>query len=433
MIQDYPAPPPVPDGWFVRAQRWASVAAQFFSVHIVLQVTALGAGLLFTNFLSVEEFAVYTVASSILVTFGFFTDLGSSSALMHFYHQGTRGLDSYDEMAPAVFRLRWWFYLAGAPIAVFVMVRWGLTTTQTTTELAALTALLLAIVGWQVVGTTRLHDLRLRGRFGDSYRAEIAGAVARLALAATVVGLGARSATAAAATVLVGSAVTAWFARGAFAGRPVGRGTPAARRAVMRYLLPTLPSALYFVIQGQFIVWFAAIFGGLTEVANIGALGRLTLVVGVFAGLIQVVFLPRLARMADERLFRRRFFQFGAILAVLSAGMVGATFLLPGVFLFVLGSSYQGLTYELQLMMGSASLALLGGYVAAVNGARSWNRWQPAALVVLIASQSVLAFQLPLHTTAGALWFGVGSATVGLLVQGVIVTGGLTRPHLVKW
>jgi O-antigen/teichoic acid export membrane protein len=433
VIQDYPAPPPVPEGWFVRAQRWATVAAQFFSVHVILQVTALGAGLLFTNFLSIEQFAVYTVASSILVTYGFATDLGSSSALLHFYHQGTRGVESYEAMARAVLSLRWWLYIIGAPIAVIVMVRWGMTTTQTATEVAALTVLLLAIVWWQVIGTTRLQDLRLRGQFGESYRAEIAGALARVAMAAAVVGLGARNATAAAATALLGAAVTAWWARGAFDGKPVGPSTPATRRAVVRYLTPTLPSAIYFMIQGQFIVWFAAIFGGLQEVANVGALGRLTLVVGVFGGLTQVVFLPRLAGMADERLFRRRFFQFGAILTLLAGGMVVAALLAPGVFLFVLGSSYQSLTHELLLMMASASLGLVGGYVVAVNGARSWNRWQPAGLVVLIVCQVVLAFNLPLHTTAGALWFGVGSATVGFLVQAVIVTAGLVQPRLVKW
>lgn len=434
MLDDLPAPAPTPDAVLVRAQRWAGVALRFFSVQILLQATAIGAGLLFTNKLPVSEFAIYTIASSILVTFSFVTDLGSFSALAYFFHRGGTGHESYAAVARAVLTVRRWLFAALAPVVVVVILRWGIGASLTTVDLVALSALVLAIVWWQIEGTTRLYDLRLHGRYAESYRAEMAGALVRVALAGLIVYVGWRNATAAVATALAAALVTVWTTR---AGKKAPAGNeevsvPAAR-AVVRYLLPTLPNAVYFVVQGQFVVWFAAIFGDAAAVANIGALGRLGLVVGAFGALTSVVFVPRLAATTTDRQFTRRFFQFGLIQTVVAAGLLAAAWIAPRAFLFVLGPSYQGLTHELHLMILASGLSLVGGYLVAVNSAQSWNRWQPAGLVVLIAVQIVLAANLPLGTTAGALWFGVGSAVVGLVNQSVIAALGLTRPDWVRW
>jgi hypothetical protein len=276
--------------------------------------------------------------------------------------------------------------------------------------------------------------LRLHGRYPESYRAEVTGALARLAVAAAIVGAGMRNATAAMATALVAALVTAWVARGAFGGREAGVATAgASRRTVLRYLAPTLPNSVYYVIQGQFVVWFAAIFGSVTNVAQVGALARLGLIVGAFGGLSQVVFLPRLARLTDERLFARRVVQFGGILCVVALTLLGAALMAPGAFLMVLGPSYEGLAYELHLMILASGLGLLGGFLVAVNNARSWSRWQPGALTLLIASQAGLALMVPLNTTSGVLWFAVGSASVGLAAQLVITIAGVRRPAWVKW
>jgi hypothetical protein len=167
--------------------------------------------------------------------------------------------------------------------------------------------------------------------------------------------------------------------------------------------------------------------------AEVGALGRLGLVVGIFSSLTGVVFLPRLAHVHDERLYRIRYLQFGALLLAVAAALVLASIAVPGLLLALLGRQYAGLRHELALVVGGAGLTLLGGYAVSVNLARSWNRWEGVAVAVLIAVQAALVASLPLSTTAGVLTFNLLTAATGLLLQLAITLGGFTRPEWVRW
>jgi hypothetical protein len=205
------------------------------------------------------------------------------------------------------------------------------------------------------------------------------------------------------------------------------------RREVLRYLLPSLPSALYFSVQGPLTVWLATTFGPVRNIAEVGALSRLGLVVGIFSNLTGVVFLPRLARISGERLYRRRYLQFGGLLAAVALALLGAAAVAPRAFLFILGPKYSGLERELLLTVAGAGLTLLGGYTVSVNLARSWNRWEGLAVVLLMAAQAALVTVLPLATTSGVLLFNLFTAAVGLFLQLLIALGGFTRPGWVQW
>jgi O-antigen/teichoic acid export membrane protein len=420
--------------WRPRLKRWTGIFAYFFTAQGMVQASGLLAGLLFVNFLPVEEFALYTLASSALVTLAFLTDLGSSSALLHFFHRSrTESLD-YAPYAAAVFSLRRRLFVLGGPVAVVALLVWGRERQFPPFSLGIAALCALAASWFQISGTLSVLSLRLEDRYSESYRAEIGGSLARLGLAGGLVALGWHFGTLALATAVVGAAITSWLSVG---GRPAlavpREALSGARRAVVRYLGPTLPGALYFALQGQFVVWLAAGFGGTTNLAQVGALGRLGLLMGLFSGLIQVVFLPQLVRIADERMFRWRYVQFGAFLAGLALALFGAAALFPRLFLMLLGPKYSGLDRELLLVIATSGLSLLGGYAVGVNNARSWNRWQPLAVAILALSQASLVFLLPLGTTSGVLWFGLISTVVACLLQLTTTVVGFSRPRWVRW
>jgi O-antigen/teichoic acid export membrane protein len=324
-------------------------------------------------------------------------------------------------------------FLAGAPLALVWLPAMAARRGFGAAETLLASAAGLASVWFQLDTSVRVTDLRLRNHYGRAYAAEVAAALLRAALA-------------------VGMLLTGWLfgwmavlstAAGAALGRATAaRGdarTPAAaalgplRRQILRYLAPTLPSALYFAIQAPLTVWLAASFGTTRVVAEVGAQGRLGLVVGLFSGLVGVVFLPRLAATPDERAYRLRYLRYGALLLLLAAGLFAAAALFPRLFLLLLGPHYSGLHAELLLLVATAGVNLLGAYLVGVNNARSWTRWQAAATGVLVLAQLGLLAWLPLDTTSGVLLFNLIGSLVAAGTQVPVALLGFLRPGWVQW
>jgi O-antigen/teichoic acid export membrane protein len=431
-------------------RRWIGILSAYFTAQSLTQLAGLAAGLLLVRFMPVQQFALYTLAASVVTFFGFASDLGSTSSLLYFYQRAAKSGEDFQPYLAAVLSLRRLAFLLGAAAVLLSFPRSAAAKGFGLGDVAAVTAALLLCVWFQIASSVRVLAARLAGQYGRAYRAEVAGGFVRLAAALVMVAasllrawlgmLGTALASAFTAS-LAGRAAAAAAAASPTAASPAAAASPRAaspelrsyRRQVLRYLLPSLPGALYFSLQGPLVVWLAATFGAARNIAEVGALGRLGLVVGMFSGLTSVVLLPRLARIVDDRLYLRRFLQFGALLLAIALVMLAVASLVPGALLLILGKQYAGLHRELVLVIAGAGLTLLGAYVVSVNFARSWNRWETLAVLLYAAAQAGFAALLPLGSTAGVLRFNLLSAAAGLLLQLVITAVGFKRPRWVQW
>lgn len=424
--------PPVA-GLGARVRTWVRILSAYLTTQTITQLTGIAAGLLFINFMPVRELALYTLALSVITFFTFVTDLGSTTSLLHFYHRTAKGEGEFRPYLEAVLSLRRnAFWLGAAGVAV-LFPRAAAVKGYGVREIALSGIGILLCVGFQILSSLRLLDLRLADHYGRSYRAELAGAGARLLWALGMIAASLLVAWAGVLASALAAATVALLARPAIRPEPLGLDLAPYRRRVLRYLLPTLPSALYFAVQGPLTVWLAATFGSTRNLAEVGALSRLGMVVGLFSALIGVVFLPRLSRITDDRQYLVRYLQFGAALACVAAVLLLAAAVFPRLFLMLLGGRYAGLQRELLLVVGGSGVSLLGGYVVNVNLARSWTRWQGLTLVVEIAVQGLLVATLPLSTTAGVLTLSLLGTATGVILQMTIAFLGFRHPRRVEW
>lgn len=416
-------------------RRWSGILSAFFTSQTLTQVTGLAAGLLLVRFLPVQQFALYTLATSVVSFFTFVSDLGSTSSLLYFFRRSAEAGEDFHPYLAAVLSLRRGAFLLGAAAVLLAFPRSASAKGFATLDVAAVTTALLLCVWFQITSSVRILALRLAGRYGVSYGAEVAGGCVRLGVALLMAGASLlRAWLGVLGSALGGAAATFVAGRASFA-PPAAESVKLGpyRRRILSYLLPTLPSAVYFSLQGPLVVWLAAAAGGTRNIAEVGALGRLGLVLGMFSGLSGVVLLPHLARIGDEGLYRRRYLQYGGLQLAIALCLLAVALLFPGALLLVLGKQYSGLHRELVLVAGSTGLMLLGGYAVGVNLARSWNRWQGPAVLVLVASQAGFAAVLPLATTAGVLLFNLLSTATSLILQLTITAVGFRRPHWVHW
>jgi len=419
----------------VRLRRWAGILSAFFTAQGLVQLAGVAAGILLVRTLPVREFALYTLALSVTTFFTFLSDLGSTGSLVHFFHRAAREGEEFSPYLAAVLSLRRLGFLAGAAAVAVAFPRAALSKGYGSTEIALILLVLIGTVWFQISAAVRLLALRLADRYGVSYRAEVTGAVLRLLLTGALVIAGLLRAWIGMLASALGTAATALLAaRGGEVPRPAGEtDLRPYRRRVLRYLLPTLPSALYFSIQSPLVVWLAATFGATRNIAEVGALTRLGMVVSLFSSLSGVVFLPRLARITDERAWRIRYAQFGGALAAIALALFAAAAFFPGALLWILGEKYSGLHRELVLVVAGAGLTLLDGYAVGANLARSWTRWQGLAMLSLAGVQAVLVAALPLSTTPGVLTFNLLSSAAALASQLAVAAVGFTRPQWVEW
>lgn len=424
-----------------RVIQWTKIFSAYFSAQAGAQLLGIGAGLLFINFMPVREFALYTLAFSVVSFFHFVTDLGSTSSLVYFRRESLDRDEAFGRYVAAVLSLRRGLFLLGA-VGVLVAFPFFAARQGFGPARSVLVAAAVAVTVWfQLVSSIRVLVLRLRDRYGQSYRAEVAGGAIRLGLAAFLVVAALLRAWLGVLTAAAASAGVAWVARDRTAHDDEDEDGPPHpsvdlkpyRRRVVRYLLPTLPSALYFSIQGPLVVWLAAAFAGTENIAEVGALGRLGMVVGLFTSLISVVFLPRLAKVTDDRIYRIRYFQFGGFLLAIALAFLAAAAVVPELFLLVLGPHYAGLHRELLVLVAASGAGLLDAYAVGINLARSWNRWQGGAVALLAIVQVLLIAFVPLDSTINVLLFRLVSTSVGLAVQVAINLTGFVRPAWVKW
>jgi O-antigen/teichoic acid export membrane protein len=413
-------------------RRWGKILASFFGTYAVVQALGLIAGLLLVNFLPVEEFALYTLAGSVLSFLIFLTDLGTTSALAHFHREDLVAGRPAERHVAAVRSLRHVALILVSAVGtiVFVVLARAENFSPKDTVLAS-AAILLSLV-FQVEASLRLMENRLANRFGRTYRAELAGAAIRLAGAGLLIATGWLFGWVALATGAISTLLVA-LALGGYQRGSGYEGLQNERRAVLRYLLPTLPSALYFSIQGPLTVWLAATFGSTRNLAEVGALGRLGLIVGAVGALVGVVLVPKLSRISEERIWRRRYREFALLLLALAIPIVAVSAWAPRALLVLVGNRYEQLDAELLVVVATACLGIFDGYLVGVNNARSWTRLQAPALGLLVVAQALLAWRLPLSTTLGVVLFGFGSRVVSTACQLGIGLLGMSRPGWVRW
>lgn len=175
----------------------------------------------------------------------------------------------------------------------------------------------------------------------------------------------------------------------------------------------TLPIVIYYSISGQLAIWLMSFFGTTASISKLGAMGRLSIVFTVVISLFSTLVVPRFSRMREERpRLRRIFLSVQAATFLISLVMVFAVFIFSDQVLWVLGKDYYGLNYELVLVAIANGLNLMIAICSQLTIGRGWYL-KPVYLISLnfISLLISIAF-LNLKTLQGVLYFNILVAAV---------------------
>lgn len=423
---------------WAKIREWSRVFSEYAIAQAAIQLLGVLAGLWLVNLLPVREYALYTLALSILTFLSIFSDLGISSALVYFRRETRSAQAPFTPYVRAALALRRGLLAIGALAGLTFMLIIGPDRGFRTSELIVVGAVLIAAVWIQVGASIALLQLRLEGLYRASYLAEFLGNALRLLGVAAMWLATAPLAWLAMLTGAAGSLVV-----GIFAGRnvpriedaPSGNAVPSGPtpiHGIVRYMLPMSLSAAYFSIQGPLTVWLSAYFAGTNSIAEVGALGRLGIIFSLVSGFMGTVLIPRLSAVTDDAHYLRRYLQCWAVLLPFGIGVIALAYVVPNWLLLLLGNAYSDLADGLLLIAASAALNTWGGYIVAINNARGWVRHQPAVLAIFATIQVSLIMVLNLSSTIGVLYYGLLSSMAGLILQFAINMAGFLKPAWVN-
>jgi hypothetical protein len=187
------------------------------------------------------------------------------------------------------------------------------------------------------------------------------------------------------------------------------------RSEILTLVKRILPTSIFYCVSGQITIWLISVFGNTTALAQLGALGRLNMLLGLFSTIVATLIVPRFAKLAEDKiLLLKRFLLIMGLLVVALMVIILVVYLFSTEILWVLGDGYMDLAYELLLSMVASCIGLLAGIAFSLYSSRGWAINPILLIAVNLLTVIGFASILDLSSLKGVLFLNIGVSFVGL-------------------
>ena len=265
--------------------------------------------------------------------------------------------------------------------------------------------------------------VRLLGRISLQQRLDLGSQAARLAIV-SVVAYAAASWLDATWTLLLTLATAAVYATalqrfvGLHATAPE-RSVPALgqhRGELLVSVWRQAPNSLYFVISSQAAVGLIALFGQTENVAEVGALGRLSALFTLTGAVTAALVLPYFAKRQQVREVKRGLRAVNLFFTSLLAALLALAVWTPGTLLWILGGGYQNLHAELPWLLASGTMGAWGGALYSIGCSRGWVLPAVWSAPIGLLAMSGVALSVDLSSVQGVLMVHAAATAVQVIL-----------------
>lgn len=415
-------------------RRRAKLLGTMLAGHVGLQVITVVAGFIALRGMDIESYAQYSLAFAFGSTLGILVDFGFTGSIIALLGEraGDQELTAQYMRVARHYRSRMFMVLVPVSAFAFAAVTSGRGWSWATCTLL----FVLTVTGIWFMGTLAVYvtpliiDNSLREVYVPQLRANALRPTV-FAIAATLGRLSAPLATAVNAVTL-GLAAQAIRRRARTRAKEPEKPDPELGRRMRRYLRPLWPGIVFNAFQTQVLIVLMAIFGGATQIAQIGALGRLGQIFLVLVAFNVLIVEPAISRMPREGL-RRRYTLLVLVMTGVVASITIVAYVWPDPFLFILGGKYDDLGPFIGPIMLTSSFEYIAQLLWTMNSARRWvYGWHTAIYItVVLIAQVIGASTINLSTTRGVVMFGVISGAALVVVQATGTVYGFRRGPIV--
>jgi len=402
---------------YAKIVEWGKLISIMGSTQIIIQATSLISGILIIRLLSTQEYALYTLANTLLGTMILLADGGISTGAMAKGGQVWKDRDKLGTVLTSGFELRNKFAIGSliisTPILFYLLNHHG---SNWQTSLIILCAIIPAFYAG-ISGGLLVIAPKLQQDIWPLQKNQLEVNAVRLILICLTI-----FAFPLAFVVILSSGLPQIW--GNFRLQNIAkkyanwkqRPDPLIQKEILFTVKKILPGSIYYCLSGQISIWLISFFGSTSSIAQIGALSRLAILLNLFSILFNTLLVPRFSRLTPVSTVLLRFYlKMFLGLLVLSCFIIGITFLFPVQILWVLGKDYGALKNEVILIMISSCLNLIFGAAFMLYSSRGWimNPYISIALSVITVSLGIILFDI--STLSGVLVLNIFVASVDLI------------------
>lgn len=386
-------------------------------------------GLLIVNVLPKDQYAAYTFLITCLQLIMGISDLGLSKCAMPIVGQRSGEAPWVAAVCGQVFRRRTLLlalsFAVVVPYTAYTFVQHGWLTPAHALASLFVVASVLASLRGSFANTV----LVILGQVATVSRITFLVAVSRLLLVGAVLltPMTPYSIAFLLAATVASEVLALWLYRRAFRAGGIAETRPGPGdeqhidRQIRRIVVPLIPSSIFFQVQGAVVIFLASLFGSSKTLAEIGAFGRLALVLTIVDRVANVLLFPAIARAAaGPRLglliARVHAAYLGVMLCVLATAV-----LFPQHWMLLLGQKYAETTPFVWMVFVSAILMNGAGLAFMTLAVRGHTDRQGYNVLLVILLQGLFLWAFGAGDLPTLLWFNVATSAAHFVYQYVLL------------
>jgi O-antigen/teichoic acid export membrane protein len=192
------------------------------------------------------------------------------------------------------------------------------------------------------------------------------------------------------------------------------------KATILKIVKRILPGEVYNIFSVQITVWILSIAGSASAIAQVGALFRIGAVLALFNIMFNTIIVPRYSRLVqDKKDLMNKMIKIQLLLVVICVGIVFFGWLFASQIIWLLGSNYANLENELVLTVIIFCLNITSNVIYTLCRARGWVINPLLSIGVNMASILLGAFIFDIGNLFGVLIFNIAISAVLVLMHSI--------------
>ncbi|RDC66088.1 MATE family efflux transporter [Adhaeribacter pallidiroseus] len=397
---------------YARAIEWGRLLAITGGAQSLVQAISFVSGILVIRLLSTQEYAIYTLANTMLGTMTILADGGISTGVMGLGGKVWQDRERLGTVLATGLDLRRKFaagsLLIAMPISIYLLLHNGASWLTTILIVASLVLAFFAALSDSILEIVpKLHQ-----EVVSLQKNQIQVGLARVVLSGLTLFIFPWAFVAILASGIPRIYGNIQLRKVTFQFVTEAKPDLDISSKILSLVRKTMPGLIYYCVSSQLTIWLLSILGNTASIAQIGALGRISILLNILGVVFSTILVPRFARTSEgNKNLSKKFLHLLMLFIGLCILFISSIYFFSAEILWVLGSNYTNMNFELVLFIIGSCVFACAGFIYSLTSSRGF-----VLSPYIYITFSVLAIII------GIIIFDVSSLT-GILYYNIFVSG----------